>query len=347
MQTSAVKANYNLTEDGYRAEVRAATGPVSRERSISLPIGDLTPEARLAIADGEKYQHQWGNPSSIDMPASDTPPDAGAVSAALVDRADRRRQAELDRLRRVADADAEKIRKDRERILQWETNPGALLSQSSDGTWDYPRPQVSSVHWPDREAFIERLRVMAEERNEARQAKEMARIAACNAELAKYAAAVPANVVRAASAKYAAAAVPANVVRAASEGRDTRKVWMAWAVKLVDEIAHECSRVIASGDRFGNATSYGESERADVPTVEAYRALDLATGIAKTRCEGLLPLPFALTVGPIARHDIAPRGASVWRTGVEITVSCPWLDRTEGVVILAEPRDQGDDNDDE
>lgn len=49
MKTATIRVNWQLTTDAYRNLVAVATGPVPTGGVVEVPVGDLSPEARLAI----------------------------------------------------------------------------------------------------------------------------------------------------------------------------------------------------------------------------------------------------------------------------------------------------------
>jgi len=139
------------------------------------------------------------------------------------------------------------------------------------------------------------------------------------------------------------AALSLPLQRAAREGRRVR----AELTKLVlDRVRNQITAIGDSlnVDGIGEiATSYNEQLRDGVPSEAAYRVLDACTAARDDITEAAVIPDLKIEIGPIARHDIAEHGTAQWRTGIEITVSHPWLDHDAGFVMLAEPLSQDDD----
>ena len=83
-------------------------------------------------------------------------------------------------------------------------------------------------------------------------------------------------------------------------------------------------------------TSYGDSPRGGVPSVKAYALLD-ALRAAPIAEAALLP-GVVVTIGEIERQDGAETGTAVWRTGIDATITHPWIAQIL-ITVLAEPLD--------
>lgn len=112
MKTEKIVVTYTITTEQYRAEVAAATGPVARTRRVEIPVGDLTPEARLALvgmqcdgslAAGGRCMADDPAPT-LDLGACAEVPTAADVSAELVARLDRAEMARAHGLAHYEDA---------------------------------------------------------------------------------------------------------------------------------------------------------------------------------------------------------------------------------------------------
>lgn len=134
-----------------------------------------------------------------------------------------------------------------------------------------------------------------------------------------------------------------EIVRAAREKRQVRGAVQA----CLREQLRRCLEPLGEDV----VASYVSEAREGVPHAADYGVLDRLTEAAQ---DGTLSsaalLPGAeIEIGPIARHDVAPRGAAVWRTGVSVTLSHPWLDDPIEWTVLSEPveaeQDEYDDED--
>lgn len=132
--------------------------------------------------------------------------------------------------------------------------------------------------------------------------------------------------------------LPANVRRAAGESRDTRVA--------LSGIVRERVRTVL--DTIGETVVdevYATRERDDVPTDRAYAVLDALTA-APLAVASMLP-DVAVTIDPIARHDIDPRrGRTRYRTGIEVTIAHPWIDPQTWCVLCEYDEDEDEDGDD-
>lgn len=82
--------------------------------------------------------------------------------------------------------------------------------------------------------------------------------------------------------------------------------------------------------------TYESQPREGVPSREAYALLDLlkssllsiadASGLPKAEAK----------ISDILRHDVAPQGSAVWRTGVTVSVDHPWLANAIEVDVTSE-----------
>ena len=136
------------------------------------------------------------------------------------------------------------------------------------------------------------------------------------------------------------AALSEPLQRAAREGRRVRSE----LTRLVYGHASIAIKALAASLGCELATSYAEQVRDGVPTTEAYAVLDACARERKRLARACLIPGVEITIGPIARHDVAERGLAVWRTGVDFAISHPWLDDSRGWVVLAEPLDEETDD---
>jgi hypothetical protein len=89
--------------------------------------------------------------------------------------------------------------------------------------------------------------------------------------------------------------------------------------------------------------TYGDEVRDDVPSRQAYALLDALIAAAPAIAEQS-GLPHAVVEpGPIMRLDVAPKGSAVWRTGLIVEVTHPWLSQSISVPVICEPLDTDED----
>jgi hypothetical protein len=139
----------------------------------------------------------------------------------------------------------------------------------------------------------------------------------------------------------------AELVRAASEDRVVLPEIRRLAQLSVEHALEEA---------FGAESVvkvYAEEIRDGVPSAEAYALLDTLINARAmlTRAHGLPNLTSgpdeSIAAGPIMRFDVAPKGTAVWRTGVRVTFTHPWLAEPIEWSVLAEPIDLDIDEDDD
>ena len=336
METTQISACYTLDDAIYRAEVAAATGPVARQREARIPVGDLTPAARLALVDAGlanlscpkvECGVRASAPSAAE--ASDVLVALGAAEAA---RSATRRALVLAALDELERDPAPAIDWRREWVSAWMAAPCAVLRGDGQGCPPDLRPRIAAIR--------ERVTVTLTAEREERETREVAEVAAKVAAKAATAAVVAGHEAEArAWIATGAATLPPELIRAAGEGRRV----LAEITRVVRERVRQAVEDLAP---HGIASSHGEEPRDDVPSAEAYEILDLLTSSLKgLRAAALLP-GAEIEIGAIARHDVNPSGAAVWRTGVEVTLSHAWLDEDYGWVVLAEPRAEDDEDDD-
>lgn len=128
--------------------------------------------------------------------------------------------------------------------------------------------------------------------------------------------------------------------RAARERRDVvgevRRLSKERIIAAVTEIVQSFGFVVYT---------YESKPREGVPSREAYALLDvLKSALLSTADAAGVPGAEA-SVSDILRHDVAPEGAAVWRTGVTVTVSHPWFSSAIEVDVTSEapPEDEEDD----
>lgn len=151
--------------------------------------------------------------------------------------------------------------------------------------------------------------------------------------------------------------LPSNIRRAASEGRNIQEAVTQLAVKSLDDYLDSIfSHGIVCGWRHD---TFGDEPRTDVPSQNAYDLVDHLSKLIKSGAveSVVFGLPnVVVEVGPISRFDISARGAPVWRTGVAVRVTHPWLrdprdpkdtDYFESVVLAEPPKSEDDEDDGE
>lgn len=338
MDTENVVAQYQLTEDTYRAEVAAATGPVSRHRATTIPVGDLTSEARLALLEiidttsGYRTLANYRCPQ-INLAPRAEPPTPPEVSAVLVDFL----AAQAVRRREAAAIEAERNAEAARREVEWQVEVGAWLTRleadpspaiSGDGrNWirntiayvggravDGDGHGCPPIHRPRLAAL--RTRVEAVLAREA--AEEVARTRSLDDDARTWAA------------EHGGALSP-QLARAAREGRQVR----GEIARLVDAKVSAClgekhpdvPRVRAVSD---------EEDRPDVPSREAYGLYDaLVSNVPDLIAAAVIPVAL-VQIHPISRFEIGEEDEpAVRRTGVRVTLRHPWTTATW--VLLAEP----------
>lgn len=153
--------------------------------------------------------------------------------------------------------------------------------------------------------------------------------------------------------------LPGNIRRAAREGRSVRDAIEALVLRglegYLDAVFGRVGHIAVLGWRV---ETYGSEPRDDVPNEAAYALHDFLTTLIKTGevATAIFNLPNAVVdLGPISRFEIAADGPAVWRTGVAVRATHPWLrdpldpkdTDTIFAVVLAEPPEQDDEGDDE
>jgi hypothetical protein len=109
---------------------------------------------------------------------------------------------------------------------------------------------------------------------------------------------------------------------------------------------HAIEHAIAGLQDARVVKTYATEDRDDVPSAEAYALLDTLTAARGSIAEASALPGAEVTIGPIERYDVAPRGDAVWRTGVRVTLSHPWFDDDDlEWAVLAEPFEQNDQDD--
>jgi hypothetical protein len=144
------------------------------------------------------------------------------------------------------------------------------------------------------------------------------------------------------------AALSPELSRAAREGRLVRNALYSSVEERVEDAVRAIDARLSRGDWAVLKETWATEERREVPSATAYELYDaLMAGRDQIARSALLPHT-VVTVGPISRFDVAPQGSAVWRTGVAVTVTHPWLAADIDLVMLCEPLDldEDDNNDD-
>lgn len=124
--------------------------------------------------------------------------------------------------------------------------------------------------------------------------------------------------------------------RAARERRDVVSEVRRLARERVRAVTAECLDNVNAPLGY-IVDTYESQPRDGVPSREAYALVDaIKAALPYIARESGLPDAKA-EVSDIMRHDVAPKGDAVWRTGVTVTVSHPWLANAIEVDVISEP----------
>lgn len=332
MRTIAINVTYTLDDNCYRAAVAAATGPVAREHTCACPVGDLTPEGRLALLTLNLAEHEHPN---ITWPRQvATAPTASEVSAELCARVATAASALAARVALVgAYLDQYVI------SACWPSWKLPGIDLQSDGC-DCPvalRPRLDEIR--------ARSRVLACEAAAEAAAREAAaaRAAAAKAAAAKAAVAEAEASARTWVAEHGAPLSP-ELARAASEGRSVRS-------EITRLVSERVRAVVGALPGYSLDAIYGSEPRLGVPSAAAYALYDAALAAAAAMRDAAALPGAGVEIGEIERLDVAPHGAAVYRTGITITVRHPWItDPPIELYRLCEPfalQNSDDDDDDD
>lgn len=341
MKTETIEVTYRLTDEAYRQAVRAADGPVSRKRTMTVPVGELTADAREALLEVRHARDSWRELADHkNAPvewAEDVagPPSCADISHALVAACASRHVGEG--LKHVDNVSSER-RHDQERARReaamaatldvWERDHAAARAAglpTHGALRNFEGGRGNGYNVP--ESLKERLAslralLIEQEKREEEQRREREREWV-----------VP----------LAKAYGRPELARAAQEGRNLKS---APRDLLRDVLA---ARVRAF--RWDNSGYWEDmlppivlrpgdaEEREGLPSQRAYALYDfLKSGSAYL--QGDLPEPARLS--DIMRIDVEPDADDyVWRTGV--VVSCAGVQ----IAVLAEPLDASDEDEEE
>lgn len=134
----------------------------------------------------------------------------------------------------------------------------------------------------------------------------------------------------------------------ATLGRAAKEHRTGLAAALRKCVRRRVRAIVSSMSGFPCANWYGQEERSDVPTADTYALLDKLVADKSSAILEAVGLPQASVQLTIHRLDRAPKGTAVWRTGILVTVSHPWLEATVVAPAYVEDPDvDGDDDDDD
>lgn len=305
MKTTHINVHYTLTEDAYRAAVREANGPCPRNRTVLVPVGDLTPDAREALLVAIPGS-EWRTFAELEQPFLQWPADvAGEPDAAAV-------SVQLATLAIERNAELAKRRKDEEEARTASARVHAKLVSELTKALDVLDVEFAEVRdacaaRAAAEAALLPVGYHAPNELKARVGAFWARVR----EAEKREGEAEERRVQTWVEQTAESRGRPELARAAREGRQLG----GHPKQLIEEILAE--RVEPLGHPLLTVW-YGNVEpRTDVPTARAYQVLDDVTPKKEDLAEGL---PFPVEVSEISRIDVAAHGDAVYRTAV--VVSC-------------------------
>lgn len=342
MNTIDIEVIYTLTDDAYRMQVAAATGPCPRERTAVISVGSLTREARLALLDAPDRRHgvcaAWDHASVRVEEQYSLAPDAAAVSVILQVHAARAREARAAVAIGAATRSIELWARETERtaavdalLTAWELDhaaaraaglpsAGILTAPPSIGRIDGDGDHCPSACRPRLLALRDAIRV----EDAAAGAREIAeRLRAQQAALATW---LP--------------HAPPHVQRAHAEGRPIQSAAHQILATTIENVALETlAKIRRRLSVHGVAATYGDAAPfAGVPSERSYALLDALASAVPTLRDQLAVVPdLVVEVGPLARHDVAPSGSAVWRLGVELKLTSPLASESYVMLVDAPP----------
>lgn len=355
MHTATLIIRWPLDEPSYRDAVAKAPGPVHRFRLTAFPVGTLTAGARLALAssvpgpfDGQSIpvsdptEPHNGPPAPFEqrlaqdfghdddrsdlgevvrprriltVAARSSAPTAAEASAAVIATFDALCTAEAERQGALVALHAAVRARMLAAVERAEREPLSLID-AARGEIDEPEDWPHRGDDPD---LVERAGRAADAALLAHGQRMQALIGA-------------------AAAWAASADVPPNLRRAGIEGRDVREGIRAW---LTERLFHDLAELVAPLGGYVDDDSYHETPREGVPSALAYQVHDAVTTWSRGVAAAWGLPELAVTVGPIARHDLAPVGRR-YRTGVLVTLAHAWIKGTVRRVAVAEPAPAGE-----
>lgn len=322
MKTETIKVTYSLTDEVYRANVREASGPTPRVLEVEIPVGELTPEGRLALleipipsgpfycpaAESAEYLLTWGTPIAAAPTAED-------VSAELVRRAEKvkaekaaKENAERERAEAAHAAHAARVAEltgllnvlDVEFAEVHDAKAARKAAVKLPGEYGSPNELTDRIR-----AFWKR--VAEAEKREAEKDEEKLR----------------------AWVQRVAAEHEPELARAAREGRKLgsrpRKLLEAILTARIKGIVFDGEDVTVLDNWNGPP-----EEREGVPTARAYEVFDALTAAKDKLGEDL---PFPITIEPISRVELRQSGESAYVTCVPVFIDYG----DASVVVLCEP----------
>lgn len=340
MRTKMIVASWRLDDAAYRAEVAQATGPVDRDRQTEIPVGEITPAARLLLLEigGGYYGGRLSDAERALVQCGDraVAPTAAEVSAIL----ERLHAEQVVQVRKEAEAKAakhaERVANLEQLLARLEADPMIGVNKAGQWTtWEIGFDAHGDGHnWPEpMRPRLAAVRARAEAEIARKAKAEAERQRSIDHDLGLWAA------------EHGGILSP-EIARAAREGRRVQAAVIEAVERRVTDALRANVRILWRNDDTPQFLPIWrewilrevdqEEERDDVPTAEAYALLDSVTAAKGAISEAAALPQVAVVVGPIARFDVGTGKNILWRTGVKVTVDHPWIGEHEWF-LLSEP----------